>query len=184
MSNTSLCATVLLLPPEGHINILHAPHQPHSPPQVTLRAHTHIQTHGYRYKQTLFQELTDCLCCLPPWSIRSQDQACPHMEAFGPTPSLISLLPPWLNQAGHFWWGRSKESNNGREDPLPNSRQAVTNCSSHTHLFSLHFSVYFPSLAFTPFVFLKASRFEKWINAYTICVKTKMWSAENGNESV
>lgn len=129
MSNTSLCVTVLLLPPEGHINILPVPRQPHSPPQVTV---IHIQRHDYTNVNRIFHKLTECLCCLPPGSIRSQDQACPHMEAFGPTPSLISPLPPWLNQAGHYCGGGregGRVTREGERNYYQTLWKAATHCS-------------------------------------------------------
>lgn len=156
MSNTSLCVTVLLLPPEGHLNILPAPLQPHSPPRVT-RIHTHTETPLHKYKQALFHKLTDSLCCLPPGSIRSQDQACPHMEAFGPTPSLISPLPRWLNQAGHFCGGWREGGRVSREGERNYSQILAKQFQiSHTNLsssFSIHLSL--PRL-YPFFIFLKA----------------------------
>lgn len=61
MSNTSLCVTVLLLPPEGRINIVPAPRRPRSPPQVT---HALGETGLLEYKQTSFQK-THWLSLLP-----------------------------------------------------------------------------------------------------------------------
>lgn len=53
----------------------------HSSSQHT---HTHRETWLHKHKEALFHQkmLTDCLCCLPLGSIRSQDQACPHMEYY------------------------------------------------------------------------------------------------------
>lgn len=75
----------------------------HSSPQHT---HTHRETWLHKHKEALFHQkmLTDCLCCLPLGSIRSQDQACPHMEYFGRTPSLISPCASLIKSSWTFLW--------------------------------------------------------------------------------
>lgn len=127
MSNTSLCVTALLLPPEGHINILPAPSQ-------TSASHTqtHTETPLQKYKQTLVHILTGRLCCLPLGSIRSQD---PGLSPYGgfwshaqfdfPSASLIKSSWTFL-----WRWERRREKNKGgRGELLPNFRQVATHCS-------------------------------------------------------
>lgn len=84
----------------------------HSSSQHT---HTHRETWLHKHKEALFHQkmLTDCLCCLPLGSIRSQDQACPHMEYFGRTPSLISPCASLIKSSWTFLWrgGVSREGN-------------------------------------------------------------------------
>lgn len=48
-------------------------------------------------------------------SARLQDSACPHMDAVGPAPSLISLLLLWLKQAGPFCGGGREGGRKTRE---------------------------------------------------------------------
>lgn len=94
-----------------------------------LMSQSHIQTHDFK--------LTDRLCYSPLRSIRSQEQACPHIEAFGRTPSYISLLPPWLNQAG----GEEKSNKKGRGDCYTPGKQQQTSPFTSPAL-SLHTSFF------------------------------------------
>lgn len=159
MSNTSLCVTVLLLPPEGHINILPAPRQPRSPPQVTL---IHIQRHDYTNinRLSFTDSLTVFVACprgrlgrrtrpVPIWRLWS------HAQFDFPSASLIKSSWTFL-----WRWERRRESNKGgRDELLPNFRRAATHCSRQVTLTCLPLSPsIFPSLASIPFFshFLKA----------------------------
>lgn len=123
MSNTSLCVTC-------HLRDTFT-----SSPLPTSHTRTHY-TDTITRLQTDSHSLTYWLPLLPAFgSVTLQDPACPHMEAFGPAPSLISPLPLWLKQAGHFCGGGREggRKNKGRRgELLPNfrrcSRQVTQTC--------------------------------------------------------
>lgn len=77
VSNAGLCD----LSPKGHVDIL-----PFSPPvtftQIAATLVTQTASHSRRHWTPLLTASGSAL----------QDPACPHMEAFGPKPSLISPL--------------------------------------------------------------------------------------------
>lgn len=168
MSYTSLCVTVLLLPPEGHINILPAPLQPHSPPQVTL---IHIQRHDYKNinRRSFTYSLTVFVAC-PQGQLGCRTRPVPIWRLLVPRPVWFPLPPPWLNQAGHFCGGGREGGRKTREgersycQTLDKQRHTVPD-KSHKLVF-LFLRPSFPP-AFS-FISSEHSMFEKWINVYTI----------------
>lgn len=154
----------------------------HSSSQHT---HTHRETWLHKHKEALFHQkmLTDCLCCLPLGSIRSQHQACPHMEYFGRTPSLISPCASLIKSSWTFLW-RGGGIKGGKLELLPNmhsSRQVTQTCLPC-----------FPSgspfatkLLFFLFITSTHCRFEKGVHACTIWLgEAEMSFVEKGNGQV
>lgn len=104
MSNTSLCVTC-------HLRDTFT-----SSLLPTSHTHTHY-TDTITRLQTDSHSFTYWLPLLPAFgSVTLQDPACPHMEAFGPAPSVISPLPLWLKQAGHFCGGGREGGRKTREE--------------------------------------------------------------------